>query len=450
MGCVPRVAWGFFPLDEELQLRAGGLTPRLEEELTHLATWMPFERARAMLRRLRGVEVSEATVRRHTEGNGAAYEAVQREAVQRLAEELPAAVQGPARQLLSVDGVMVPLVGGEWAEVKTLVVGELGEPVIEEGEARVHARELSYFARLMEAEEFTYEALVETERRGVETAQVVVAVTDGAVWEQGFIDYHRPDAVRILDFAHAAEYMGRIGAAVWGEGTSATQRWLEERLRRLKREGPAEVLAELRRLVAGQPGHPELEGWLAYLEKRAALMPYPQCQAQGWPLGSGAVESANKLVVEARLKGAGMHWASRHVNPLLALRTAVCSGRWDEAWAQIDDYRRRQAQASRQQRAQAVRAGTATPVGNRPGVVADPPPRSQALEPGRTRHAPPAAAEAIPPRPKDDRAGDPPVVTDVATHPKQPWRPPPDHPWRRYPARRPTSPGHPRQADAKI
>ena len=40
-------------------------------------------------------------------------------------------------------------------------------------------------------------------------------------------------------------------------------------------------------------------------------------------------------VVEARLKGAGMHWDRRHVNPMLALRTVACADRWDEAWPQI-------------------------------------------------------------------------------------------------------------------
>ena len=35
-------------------------------------------------------------------------------------------------------------------------------------------------------------------------------------------------------------------------------------------------------------------------------------------IGSGATESANKVVVEARLKGPGMHWASFHLNPMLA------------------------------------------------------------------------------------------------------------------------------------
>jgi len=52
------------------------------------------------------------------------------------------------------------------------------------------------------------------------------------------------------------------------------------------------------------------------------------------------VESANKLVVEARLKGAGMHWERRHVNPLLALRNGVCNQRWQETgqWAVAQEH----------------------------------------------------------------------------------------------------------------
>jgi hypothetical protein len=61
-----------------------------------------------------------------------------------------------------------------------------------------------------------------------------------------------------------------------------------------------------------------------------AEMQYPRFRAEGWPIGSGMVESAHKLVVEDRLKGEGMHWADVNVNPLLALRNAVCNDRWDE------------------------------------------------------------------------------------------------------------------------
>jgi hypothetical protein len=63
-------------------------------------------------------------------------------------------------------------------------------------------------------------------------------------------------------------------------------------------------------------------------------MRYAAFRAQGLPVGSGSVESANKLVVEHRLKGAGRRWAAGNVNPMVALRGAFCSARWDEAWTE--------------------------------------------------------------------------------------------------------------------
>jgi hypothetical protein len=87
--------------------------------------------------------------------------------------------------------------------------------------------------------------------------------------------------------------------------------------------GPAAILAELRLLVESLPQSADLAEHLTYLEKREALMQYSLFQAAGWPIGDGAVESSNKLVVEARLKGSGMHWARPHVNPMLALRNML-------------------------------------------------------------------------------------------------------------------------------
>jgi hypothetical protein len=204
----------------------------------------------------------------------------------------------------------------------------------------VHSTALSYFSRLTDAERFQRLALVETQRRGVETAQQVLAPTDGAVWIQGFLDYHRHDAQRILDFGHAAEYVAVIGTAVGTTDSAAFQSWFHQSLHTLKHAGATALMPELREQVACHPEQAELSDALAYLEKRTALMDYPEYQRQGWPIGSGSVESANKLVVEARLKRAGMHWAAEHVNPMLSLRNAICSDRWDEAWQDITrDYR---------------------------------------------------------------------------------------------------------------
>jgi hypothetical protein len=82
---------------------------------------------------------------------------------------------------------------------------------------------------------------------------------------------------------------------------------------------------------------------LAYLDKRVEQMRYHQFQAQGWPIGSGMVESGNKLVVEARLKGAGMHWQRANFNPMLGLRNIISSDRWSSEWPRIAQQLRQEA-----------------------------------------------------------------------------------------------------------
>src|SRR5450759_3561986 len=145
---APRVGWAFFPLDEELGLLSGGVTPRTEETLVRLATWMPFEPARDLLRDLVGVQVSKATARRATLGAGAAALAVWEEEVERLTQERPEAPVGAEKQAMSADGAFVPLVGGEWAEVKTLVIGK----VTRDKQGDICTQELSSFSRLCDVE----------------------------------------------------------------------------------------------------------------------------------------------------------------------------------------------------------------------------------------------------------------------------------------------------------
>lgn len=347
MGSARVVGWGFFPLDEELELLPGELTPRGHENLVRLSSWMPFGRASEILADLLGVRISKQVGREYTERAGAAYVEMQAAEVERLEQEASVADSGGEKMQISVDGAMVPLVHGVWAEVRTLVVGE-----VKTVRGDMHTGELSYFSRKESAESFTRLALVEIQRRGIENAREVAAVMDGAEWEQGFTDYHCPQAVRILDFAHAAEHIAAIGASLYGENTPETQAWLTERLGQLKRSGPDELLREFRNLQEQFPDNEALASNRAYLEKRYSQMQYPQFQAQGWPIGSGIVESANKVVVEARLKGAGMHWAESNVNPMLALRNILCSDRWHQEWPKIEKHLRHQIVLKRKTHAQ--------------------------------------------------------------------------------------------------
>jgi hypothetical protein len=219
---------------------------------------------------------------------------------------------------------------------------------------------VSYFSRRTESATFGELATLELHRRGIEAARRVGAVVDGAAWCQSFVELHYPEAVRILDFAHAAEYLTLIAQTSGVDGPLVSAARLVELRHALKYHGPAAVLPQVRAYVATQPTNADLAGALAYLETREAQMQYPAFVAAGWPIGSGMVESANKVVVEDRLKGAGMHWADANVNGMLALRNAVCNDRWEENWTVIEGEQRRQISERRQARRRSRAAARAT------------------------------------------------------------------------------------------
>ena len=49
MEFVPTAKLGFSPLDDELELLPGSLTPSLQESLVRLGAWIPFEPAGRLL-----------------------------------------------------------------------------------------------------------------------------------------------------------------------------------------------------------------------------------------------------------------------------------------------------------------------------------------------------------------------------------------------------------------
>src|SRR5205814_1287027 len=136
-----------------------------------------------------GIQVSKATARRATLQTGAAALAVSQAQEERLKREVPQAPAGADKQAMSGDGAFVHLVGGEWAEVKTLVIGE----VTRNKRGEVCTQQLSSFSRLADVNSFEEAALVETHRRGLEKAAEVCAVQDGAEWLPGLVDYHCRD-----------------------------------------------------------------------------------------------------------------------------------------------------------------------------------------------------------------------------------------------------------------
>lgn len=198
------------------------------------------------------------------------------------------------------------------------------------------------------------------------------------------------------------EHLTAAAQATFGVGGDRATAWVAAQAHTLKHGDPMHVLLALLDLPVRAAPQAEAaaqarRATLGYLAARWDAIQYARFQAAGYPIGDGAIESANKRIPEARLKGSGMRWARANVNPLLALRTVAANDRWEEAWPQLRAHARTLATARRQQRRQTRRAmaaplpaATPAPLPPAPAPAAAPP---AARPPRRT-----GAVPALPPQ----------------------------------------------------
>lgn len=293
-----------------------------------LGTAGAFAPAADLLRHFTGVAMSPATLRRLTIAAGATMRQLELRFADEAVREAGDAKDVDAPLQLSVDGSMIALVAEGWREVKLVAIGERRA-----GEA---LSALSYAATLGSAEAFGDEAAGELVRRGLPWARDVVTVNDGADWIQGFVDLHCPQARRVLDFAHAAGYLGAASTEAYGEGTATARVWFTQSRETLRHGDPDAVLAALQALPAGDLRD---RAW-RYLAARRSQIAYRDFVARGWPIGSGCVESAHKGIVQERLKQRGMRWSRPAAEGMLALRVADANTQWAAAWSQVGPHQR--------------------------------------------------------------------------------------------------------------
>ncbi len=329
----------FFPLDRALGLLGGAYTPQVQQAITRLSSRLSYGEAHEELGLLWKVQISRSSLRQVTMRHGRVADGLIAEKVAELEAEAPPAIAQPEQLVMGTDGAMVQLTTGEWREVKTVSLGEF-RPVWDPKQRKVVTRteNISYFSRVETADAFSRSALVEWHRRGGENAQRVVAVQDGALWIQSFIDYHCPHAVRVIDFAHAQAYVASVGRAIHGAETDAFRQWYARMSKQLGHQPPQRTVNELQLLQRQHPDHPEaaaMELAIRYLERRLPMIDYPHFRQQQIPIGSGNVESGHKVVMQRRMKQAGMRWAEASLNPMLALRMALCNGTWQTSWQAI-------------------------------------------------------------------------------------------------------------------
>ncbi|MGQ9585119.1 MAG: hypothetical protein ACUVXG_06925 [Anaerolineae bacterium] len=237
---------------------------------------------------------------------------------------------------VSVDGTTI-LTREGWKEVKVGAVFRFERGV----EGEVKARELSYCAGLWKPEEIGEALWAETRRRGIDTVQedVAVGIGDGAAWIWKQMHLHYPQAEQIVDWYHAAERVWGVGQAVYGQGSEEAREWVEGQLKALWEGDARGVREEIRRL---RPRRTEAREAVreakVYFTNQETRMQYARFREEGYPLGSGSVESACKTLVGARLKRGGMRWSDKGAEAVLNLRSELLSHRWNEAWMRLRQF----------------------------------------------------------------------------------------------------------------
>lgn len=238
---------------------------------------------------------------------------------------------------LSMDGAMVNIRGEGWKEVKTVSVSAVETETDEAtGEVKVSLSRHSYRAGLWEAKEFANQQWAEGCRRGLERAKQVVTINDGAPWIWLLVQMCWAPCVEILDWWHVVEKLWGMATVLWADDETATARWVAIQKSHLWHSQLRQVLRAIRQQCPrDQPLPDKVRTGVGYLFNHRHRLKYQQFREAGYPIGSGTVESACKLVMQERMKQAGMRWSRDGAQAMLALRSVLLSDRWNEVWATL-------------------------------------------------------------------------------------------------------------------
>ena len=317
------------PYDERIGLGAGPQSVGLAQAATLLGIHDTFASASETLYRLTGQRLSASTIQRLTESVGGVASGQEEQAAAEMNEwKSPPAEAPPATLYVAVDGVQVHQDDG-WHEAKCVTCYE------KEADGEVKNRETHYAVRFEGAAAFVGFVWSLACRRGLERAQQVVLLGDGAAWIWNHIGGLLKEAVCIVDWYHAVEHVWACGRGLHGEGTQATAAWVKE-IEALLWDGQVRAILQRlkaeRALARAKLKRAALKSLITYVENQDDRLAYDRFRDEGFDIGSGRVEAACKHVVAVRMKRSGMRWSKDGSQNVLSLRVAWLNKDWDRLW----------------------------------------------------------------------------------------------------------------------
>jgi hypothetical protein len=314
----------WFALDKKHNLRAGQATNGMSRLLGLAGVTVSFEEASRQIEQYLQVDVCANTIRQETQRIGQKQAVREQNWIEQsqdldYLQERERQPQGPQRMYGSIDGAFVPL-EEEWKEAKTVSWYQVGPRY---GTEDFHAQEIAYYTSLEPAETFGELLWGTGVHHQADRSAELIFVCDGATWIWKLVTQYFPNAVQIVDWYHACQYLYAVADELL---QSEKESWLTE-MKTLLWEGQIEDILQEGRTLLPQVGHPA-ERLISYYTNNLQRMQYADFRSKGYFIGSGTVESACKQIVTMRLKRSGARWTHQGASLTAKARTAWLSDSW--------------------------------------------------------------------------------------------------------------------------
>lgn len=328
-------------LDEELGLRP---RERFSRGVRELVCWhtprSSFEDAVETLSHCHGIEISHSEAARLTHEEGARIAEAQADLSERWCEPVrrdtpvfPPEIDAEDL-VLQLDGTVVLTRAGE--EHKNVWCGRGFEASArtDNGAGRPMLVDSRYAAGAGTLEEFKHDFLALANRMGARGAKRIAVVADGAEPLWNLVRECIPNPIEIQDYWHVCERLHGLAADLYGSEIEEKKKRAKQWCHQLWEGRVSSLITELCALRRGKRGkkRKRISEEINYLEKGKHRMDYARYRAEGWPIGSGAIEGTCKHLVKERFGITGARWRREQIQDVLALRLAQFNGEWNGYW----------------------------------------------------------------------------------------------------------------------
>jgi hypothetical protein len=220
--------------------------------------------------------------------------------------------------------------GSTWRENKLGIVfssDNIYSWTSKKGVRQRQLRKREYVSYIGSADEFRKHLAACAIRNGYGSYGETVVLGDGATWIRTMVEEYFPDAQQILDFYHLSENVHEYARHYFKLDDSKSKEWAQKTCAELKKSQHGNVLKELESHNTEHMGKCQVN-LHGYISNNINNIDYATYEKKGYFIGSGAIESGNKIVLQQRLKQAGMRWNVETAQNMLTLKAKAESSLW--------------------------------------------------------------------------------------------------------------------------